>query len=415
MSPRAIGPSSHRARVILPAIGVPVAIAVAVLVPMQANAAVDLPDKTVEELLAFARSSDVQALSGTIEQRSELGLPDLSGLVGDGGADGASDAAASAGLDDLLSLVTGSYDARVYLDGDQARLQVLDRMAERNVYLGPDEAWFVDSETQTATRLTLPTDAELEQLRTDVEAQAPDGEQARPLDGESLPTPQQVLDRALERLDETTEASVGTDGRVAGRDAYELVLEPRTADTLVGEIRVAIDGENGAALAASVTARGASDPAYSVGFSDVSFEAPDASVFAFEPADGFTVTERAVPLPTAEELEQWKAEAQAKADAPAPDVPAPVVHGEGWTTVVELDADAALAALAAHAADGSGDPGTSAEQAAAASAMLEALTQPVEGGRVLQTSLVTVLFTDDGRVLAGSVPADRLVDLAAGR
>ena len=39
--------------------------------------------------------------------------------------------------------------------------------------------------------------------------------------------------------------AVGTDARVAGRDVYELVLTPRTEDTLVGEIRFAIDGENG--------------------------------------------------------------------------------------------------------------------------------------------------------------------------
>ena len=50
-----------------------------VLVPMQANAAVDLPDLTPAELLEFAASSEVEALSGTIEQQSELGLPDLSG------------------------------------------------------------------------------------------------------------------------------------------------------------------------------------------------------------------------------------------------------------------------------------------------------------------------------------------------
>ena len=43
-------------------------------------------------------------------------------------------------------------------------------------------------------------------------------------------------------------------------------------------------------------------------------------------------------------------------------------------------------------------------------AMLESVTTAVDGGRVLQTSLVTVLITDDGRVLAGAVPAD-----AAGR
>ncbi len=46
-------------------------------------------------------------------------------------------------------------------------------------------------------------------------------------------------------------------------------------------------------------------------------------------------------------------------------------------------------------------------------ALLDSLTTPVEGGRALQTALVSVLLTDDGRVLAGAVPVDVLV--AAGR
>ncbi|MCK8609680.1 DUF2092 domain-containing protein [Agromyces sp. C10] len=401
MSPRATGP--NRARVLVPAIGVPIAIAAAVLVPMQATAAVDLPDKTVEELLEFAEASDVESLSGTIEQRSELGLPDLGALTGgaSGGSEGdETDAAASAALEELITLATGSFDAKVYLDDDRARLQVLDRMAERNVYLGPDEAWFVDSETQTATRLTVPADADLEGIEADLRANADEAKakaEAELPEGAELPTPQQMLDRALERLDETTEVSVGTDGRVAGRDAYELVLEPRTDGTLVGEIRVAIDGENGAALAASVTARGASEPAFSTGFTDVSFAAPDAAVFAFEPADGFTVTEQELPIPSAEEWAQWQADAEARAegdDGVAPDRHGdrPVVHGEGWATVVEMDAEGGLAE---------------------ASAALEALTTPVDGGRALQTSLLSVLLTDDGRVLAGSVPVDALVEYAA--
>ncbi|MEI5583727.1 MULTISPECIES: LolA family protein [unclassified Agromyces] len=433
MSPRTGGPSRFRARVLVPAIGVPVAVTAAVLVPLQATAAVDLPDKTVEELIEFAESSDVDALSGTIEQRSELGLPGLGGLTGGGDDDDyGSDAAASAGLDELLALATGSFDANVYLDGDLARLQVLDRMAERNVYLGPDEAWFVDSETETATRLTVPDDADLEGIEADLEAEADRlaaeakaKAEAELPDGEELPTPQQLLDRALERLDETTEVSVGADGRVAGRDAYELVLEPRTDETLIGEIRVAVDGENGAALAASVTARGAIEPAFSTGFTDVSFAAPDASVFAFEPADGFAVTEEELPVPTAEEWAQWKADAETRAegdDGAAPDAPGdlpePVVHGEGWATVVELDAAAAMQALGEHAAEAEGGAGAAAagpseEQLAEASDAFEALTTPVDGGRALQTSLLSVLITDDGRVLAGSVPVDTLVEYAA--
>ena len=399
----------------IPAIAAPIVIGVGVvLVPMQANAAVDLPDLTPAELLEFAASSEVEALSGTIEQTSELGLPDLSGLSGamggggagdgDGPADGDEASASATDLDDLISLATGTHTARVYVDGDDARMQVLDRLAERDVYVSDDGAWVYDSREQAATHVTVDEasfdalEQELEAAHgADAEARADElREQYEAEAGEPMPTPEELLDRALAKLDETTEVSVGTDARVAGREVYELVLEPRDAETLVGEVTVAIDGETGAALAASVTARGAEEPAFSVAFTDVSFEAPDASVFDFTPPEGTEVTEHVVTAPTLAELEQRKAEAEAEAGATGEGMPQPVVHGEGWTTVVELPAgEGAAAGL---------DP--------EASAMLDALTQRVDGGRVLSTSLLNVLLTDDGRVLAGAVTVEHLIDVA---
>ena len=418
MRPRDTGASRRLSRWI-PAIAAPIAIGVGVvLVPMQANAAVDLPDLTPAELLEFAASSEVDALSGTVEQTSELGLPDLSGLTGtmgggtggsggsggfgSGGGDGDSDGggaaeASATDLDDLISLATGTHTARVYLDGSNARLQVLDRLAERDVYLSDEGAWIYDSAEKAATHLTV-DQAALDALKA--EAEARDEEARARLEAElgaPLPTPEEVLDQALARLDETTEVSVGTDARVAGREVYELVLVPRDADTLVGEISVAIDGDTGVALAASVTARGAEEPAISVAFTDVSFEAPDASVFAFTPPEGTEVTEHAVPVPTVAELEQWTAEAEAGEETGDERMPQPIVHGEGWSSVVELPAGA----VGAAGLDGE------------TSAMLDTLTERVDGGRILSTSLVTVLITDDGRVLAGAVSADRLLDAAA--
>ena len=403
---------------------VPLAIGTGLWLPMQASAAVDLPDLAPAELIELAASSDVDALSGTVEQTSELGLPDLSGLAGamGGGAGGSGgsgagdgdddggDAAASlrqaqggaaSDLDDLISLATGTHTARVYIDGSNARLQVLDPLAERNVYVSDDGAWIYDSEENAATHVTVDR-AALDALKAELEAtheaeaEAHGDEMRERLEAElgtALPTPEELLDQALAKLDETTEVSVGADARVAGRDAYELVLEPRDADTLVGEVSVAIDGATGVALAASVTARGADEPAFSVAFTDVSFDAPEASVFDFTPPEGASVTEHVVPVPTVAELEQWKAEAEAEtgADDDSERMPQPTVHGEGWSSVVELPAGAV------------GD----------ASAMLGMLTEPVDGGRILETSLVTVLFTDDGRVLAGAVTADRLLDVAA--
>jgi outer membrane lipoprotein-sorting protein len=405
----------------IPAIAAPIAIGVGVvLVPMQANAAVDLPDLTPAELLEFAASSEVDALSGTVEQTSELGLPDLSGLTGTmgGGAGGAGDTdgrgefgsddsdaddsdadsgASASDLDDLISLATGTHTARVYLDGSNARLQVLDRLAERDVYLSEEGAWIYDSAEKAATHVTV-DQAALDALKAEAEANGEDA-QARLEDelGAPLPTPEEVLDQALAKLDETTEVSVGTDARVAGREVYELVLAPRDAETLVGEIVVAIDGDTGVALAASVTARDAEEPAFSVAFTDVSFEAPDASVFAFTPPEGTEVTEHVVPVPTVAELEQWKAQAESAEQGGAEGMPQPIVHGEGWSAVVELPAgEAGAQALGGEA-----------------SAMVDMLTEPVDGGRILETSLVTVLLTDDGRVLAGAVTADRLLDAAA--
>lgn len=427
MRPHDTGASRRLARWI-PALAVPIAIGAAVvLVPLQANAAVDLPDLTPEELLELAASSDVDALSGTVEQTSELGLPDLEGLTGgmggdgsggrpgsdaEGGPDGSGVQAFGADLDDLLSLVTSDHTAKVYLDGSNARLQVLDRLGERDVYVTGDGAWIWDSREQAATHLTVDT-AALEALEAEAEAHADEARaQLESELGGPLPTPDEVLDEALAKLDESTEVSVGTDARVAGREVYELVLEPRDEATLVGEVSFAIDGETGVPLAASVTAAGADEPAFSVAFTDVSFEASDASVFAFTPPEGADVTEHEVPVPTVAELEQWKAGSEGgTAEAPGP---RPVVHGSGWSTVVELPARPAALDESTGADDpGAGDPGAAEGFGGDASALLDTLTQPVDGGRIVSTSLVTVLFTDDGRVFAGAVTPEHLLAVAS--
>ena len=139
------------------------------------------PDKTVEELLEFAAASDVDALSGTIEQTSELGLPDLGGLMGSGRRAARRTDSPAAGIDDFIALATGTHTANVFLDGERARLQVLDPLAERNVYIDgeADQAWFVDSETQTATRFTPPSDAELEQYRSELGPMEDDAAEGR--------------------------------------------------------------------------------------------------------------------------------------------------------------------------------------------------------------------------------------------
>lgn len=62
----------------LPAIVVPAVVVAAVIaVPLQAGAAVDLPDKTPEQVLLLVNDSTVSAFSGTVAQSADLGLPAL--------------------------------------------------------------------------------------------------------------------------------------------------------------------------------------------------------------------------------------------------------------------------------------------------------------------------------------------------
>ncbi|NQX10705.1 outer membrane lipoprotein carrier protein LolA [Microbacteriaceae bacterium VKM Ac-2855] len=338
-----------------PAVAVPAVIAgLVIAVPMSANASSDLPEKSASELLQFVQSSDVTSLSGTINQTSDLGVPDLSGL----GSDGATSA---------LELLTADHEARVYLsEGVGARVQVLDSMAERDLISNGTDVWLYDSEQKTAVHSSVP--------------QYESGEPTLP---ETVPTPAELADRLLAAIDPTTTVAVGSNTAVAGRDAYELVLSPKSGDTLVGSVGIAVDAETGVPLSVAVTASGGTSPAFSVGFSSVSFETPDASLFAFTPPAGTEVTEKVVP----------------ERDAPAGDASGPgasgsdasgaepTVTGEGWNAVVEL-------------------PGG--DTSLIDNPLLDQVMTATDSGHVLQTALVSVLVTDDGRVFAGAVPASAL-------
>ena len=74
--------------------------------------------------------------------------------------------------------------------------------------------------------------------------------------------------------------------------------------------------------------------------------------------------------------------------------------GTGWETVVEFPAGPASAEAGAMV---SNDP------------LLQQAAVAVPGGRLFSTAVVNVLFTDDGRVFAGSVPAERLLSAAAAK
>jgi outer membrane lipoprotein-sorting protein len=337
-----------------PAVVVPAVIAAGALVGAGQAGAADLPQKTPEQVLAMVAGSDVHALSGTVQQVSNLGLPALPSSAGNDG----------------MNLMTGSHTLRVYLDGaTRSRVQVLDQLAERDAVRNGNDLWLYDSQHNKATHMTLPARSAQQEATPE---QAPSW-----LAGAQ--TPQQVAQRLLAKVSPTTATSVAADTQVAGRSAYDLVLQPKATDTLVGAVSIAVDAQTGLPLRVRVTARGQQAPAVDVAYTSLDLATPPADRFAFTPPAGATVQTRTTT-------------AQQPRAAERPDV---TVIGTGWDAVLEVPASETAGLRT--------------------SPMLTQMTRAVPEGRALTSTLVNALVTNDGRVLVGSVPLSRLQTAAAGR
>lgn len=337
----------------LPAAAVPLVIAGSVALASAAGAD-ELPERTPEEILTLLADREHQPFSGEFEQSSDLGLPSLPGGVDLPAGEGDT-AAVTAALDAL----TSDHSGRVFVGEEhQARLQVFESFGERDLIVNGTEVWAYDSSENAATHTTIPEGAH---------AAAPDQQQL---------TPDAVADRIIEAAGPTTDLSVRDDVEVAGRAAYDLVLTPRTDATLVGEVAIAVDGETGQPLRVTVTARGEVAPAFQLAYTSLDLGAPDADLFTFTPPADAEVEE--VTPPTGDHGTE------------PTDKPQPTVIGEGWESVAVLEA---------------GD--------IASEPLLAQLTTAVDGGRLLSTDLVNALITDDGRVLVGAVPLERLQAAAA--
>ncbi|MEW2374943.1 sigma-E factor regulatory protein RseB domain-containing protein [Micromonospora sp. NPDC047812] len=338
-----------------------------------AQAEPSLPPRTAAQLLVDLQTSRLEGLSGTVVQRADLGLPPLAGLVaGDGPAD----------------LLTGTHTLRVWHSGpDRQRIALVDTLGERDVIRNGRDVWAWNSRSNTATHRTLPEGA--------AGAEAPE-----------LPvTPGEAADRALAAIDPSTEVSVGRSATVAGRDAYELVLAPRDAASLVHQVRIAIDARQHVPLRFEVFADGSDKPAFEMAFTQVSYARPAADQFTFNPPPGVKVTEETAGRQPAE------VPGKRPAHGERPDVR---TVGESWATVVvaRLDGAGAPADRAAttpgRAGNGpTGDP-------AALLGKLPKVSGDWGSGRLLTGKLFSALLTDDGRLIAGAVTPERLYEVARG-
>lgn len=366
--------SARQARWALPLLLVGAVVGGTQLTSSASAAAPDLPALSAQQLLARAGGSRVQAFSGTVFIHTDLGLPALP----------------QQGSVDWSALVSGTHTLRVAADGaQQQRVDLVDDLSQASIVHDGSQVWTWSSATRKVTRTTLPVGSEQSRLA--------DGRLGHKTPAQDVPlTPDQAAQQALAAVTPTTQVSVGRTARVAGRSAYVLKLAPRDGRSLVGAVRIYVDARTSMVLRTTVAARNGGEPAVDVGFSSLRLAAPASSTFRFTPPPGSQVRD----LP-------WKA---VESTPPSKDGAASPVrtHGAGWSTVVESDA---LPVLAGAQVGASGKS----EQSSANEALLRAAS-PVRGsfgtGRMLNTRLLTVLQTDDGRVFAGSVTTQELLRVA---
>jgi outer membrane lipoprotein-sorting protein len=386
----AIPKFSRRGRWVVPAgvVAAVAAIAIASAITV-AQAAPALPPRTPAQLLAAAAGTgSVPPLTGTVVETASLGVPQLPG--------GQSPTS-------ITSLLAGSHTLKIWYDGPKRlRLAVPVTMGETDLIRNGTTAWLWQSSSDSVTKILIPSHS---------------GRQEPALPRTPI-TPQQAAKQALAAVGPSTRVTTEANVTVAGQAAYQLVLAPRSSGSLIGKITIALDAQHLAVpLRVQVFAKGAATPAFQVGYTSISFVTPAASNFAFTPPTGAHVDTVSPGLPTG-----WTG--YGPGQGPSGKLSGARILGKDWTSVAVLPA-AALSQVAGqgNAAGVAGQAARSVSGGGGAvngSAVLGALllaAHPVHGawgsGKLLHTSLVSMLITSNGHLLIGAVTPSVLYAAAA--
>lgn len=403
------------ARYVVPVAVLGVAAATIGLVPALAAAGdPDLPKISAEQLVAKIAASDTERLSGSVRVTTDLGLPSLSGLEGlaggafasgaPGGGTGGSSADPSARL---MELSSGTHTLRVAADGpDKQRVSILRDAEEYSLIRNGDEVWAYDSDSKEAYHATPGQDG----------AKGGPGKGFGRRLGKNAPgTPQEFAEQALEAAGDTTSVTVDGTARIAGREAYQLLVKPKQSGSTVGSVRIAVDAKTGTPLKFTLAPSSGGKAVLDIGFTKVDFGRPAASTFDFTPPKGTKVTEgdqaeagpagRAKPGASARGTHGQDPELVKGAEK----LDAPTVIGEGWNSVYVLKGGPGGAPTGK---DGKADLPPEAQ------GFMDALGDKATGkfgsGTVFKTRLINALMTDDGAVYVGAVTPDALVRAADG-
>jgi hypothetical protein len=327
-----------------------------------------LPQTTPAALIAAVQHNQVGGFSGTVVSHFSLGLPELPTLPN---------------MSDDTSfnaLLSGSHTLQVWYGGfDKQRVALLAETEETDLFRNGTDLWQWSSADHLATHSTLPAR----------DHGASDADPSSSI--AASVTPVELARRALGALNPSTKVTVDSDHTVADRSAYELVLTPRSSATKVGSVHIAVDGATKVPLGVQVYPRDSATPAIDVAFTSIRFAHQPDRNFEFVPPPGAQVRELHASNGTSTAVESKSSQHRATR---------PTKTGSGWTTVLSMK------------------PGKAAIAKFGKGALLKGLT-PVSGswgkGRLLDSALLSVLVTDDGRVYAGAVDPANLYAAAGSK
>jgi len=282
-----------RARWAVPAGAVAVAGIVAAATAVASASIPSLPHRTAAQLLAEVSQGPGKPLgpfTATVQETANLGLPQLPQAAQPDGAAG---------------LTSGTQSVTVWY-GDPQHIRIAEPLqaGESDLRLNGRTLWLWSSKTQTATKLTLPAHFTGVPGHGGNGVSPPPGPTASAGASPSSLTPQAAASQALKALGPSTVVAVQSNADVAGQAAYQLALEPRSSQSLIGKVLIAIDASRHIPLRVEVFGRGSAGLVYSVGFTSLAFGAPASSNFTFTPPPGATVKTQVVPSSFKSALQQ---------------------------------------------------------------------------------------------------------------
>jgi hypothetical protein len=252
-------------------IGVVATVVVAALgvANVRANPAPDLPAVGADSLLASTLSALARpfTISGEVSTHVAIGIPSIPSSIG-GGALGP------------VALAIGDQHSKVWRSPDGVRVAHLLDLGEQDLIANARDAWFWDSSSMSAVHLAIP-------------ASATDTFPASPIPAPSDADFLSVAQKAIAAVGPYADVSVEGTAVVAGEPSYELVLTPTSTLTLIGRIAVSVDAKTRLPLQLQVFPRGSDSPAIEGGFTSVSYDPIDPSMFAFTAPPGATVRQAA--------------------------------------------------------------------------------------------------------------------------